>query len=105
MPPMPPGIAGPFRLDRAVCRIRFERNVLGEGGEEVKKEEVVSRDPRVVGGALVFTGTRVPVEVLVQHLTAGDSLDDFLEDFPGVSREQAIAYLEMTPQAVDALTA
>lgn len=71
----------------------------------MRKDEVVSRDPRVVSGALVFAGTRVPVEVLVQHLAAGDSLDDFLDDFPGVSREQAIAYLEMTPKAVDALTA
>ncbi len=71
----------------------------------MRKEEVVSRNPEVVGGALVFSGTRVPVEVLIQHLTAGDSLDDFLDDFPGVSREQAVAYLEMTPQAVDALTA
>lgn len=71
----------------------------------MRKDEVVSRDPRVVSVALVFAGTRVPVEVLVQHLAAGDSLDDFLDDFPGVSREQAIAYLEMTPKAVDALTA
>ena len=76
-----------------------------EAKERVRKEEVVSRDPQVVSGALVFSGTRVPVEVLVQHLTAGDSLDDFLDDFPGVSREQAIAYLEMTPEAVDALIA
>ena len=76
-----------------------------EAKERVRKEEVVSRDPQVVSGALVFSGTRVPVEVLVQHLTAGDSLDDFLVDFPGVSREQAIAYLEMTPEAVDALIA
>ena len=68
----------------------------------MKKEDVVSRDPEVVGGALVFSGTRVPVEVLIQHLTAGDTLEKFLEDFPGVSREQAIAYLEMTPEAVDA---
>lgn len=67
----------------------------------MRKEQVVSRNPEVVGGALVFSGTRVPVEVLIQHLTGGDSL----EDFPGVSREQAIAYLEMTPQAVGALTA
>lgn len=67
----------------------------------MRKVQVVSRNPEVVGGALVFSGTRVPVEVLIQHLTAGDSLDDF----PGVSREQAIANLEMTPQAVDALTA
>ncbi len=71
----------------------------------MKKEDVVSRNPEVVSGALVFTGTRVPVEVLIQHLTAGDTLEEFLEDFPGVSREQAIAYLEMTPEAVDALTA
>lgn len=71
----------------------------------MKKEDVVSRDPEVVSGALVFTGTRVPVEVLIQHLTAGDTLEEFLDDFPGVSREQAIAYLEMTPEAVDALTA
>jgi uncharacterized protein (DUF433 family) len=71
----------------------------------VKKEDVVSRNPNVLNGALVFTGTRVPVEVLVQHLAAGDSLEDFLEGFPGVSREQAVAYLEMTPEAVDALIA
>lgn len=71
----------------------------------MKKEDVVSRDPEVVSGELVFKGTRVPVEVLIQHLTAGDTLEEFLDDFPGVSREQAIAYLEMTPEAVDALTA
>ncbi len=71
----------------------------------MKKEEVVSRNPNVLNGALVFTGTRVPVEVLIQHLAAGDSLEDFLEGFPGVSREQAVAYLEMTPEAVDALIA
>ena len=73
--------------------------------KKVKKVDVVSRDPNVLNGALVFTGTRVPVEVLVQHLAAGDSLEDFLEGFPGVSREQAVAYLEMTPEAVDALIA
>ncbi len=71
----------------------------------MQRESVVSRNPNVLNGALVFTGTRVPVEVLVQHLAAGDSLEDFLEGFPGVSREQAIAYLEMTPEAVDALIA
>lgn len=71
----------------------------------MKREDVVSRNPNVLNGALVFTGTRVPVEVLIQHLAAGDSLEDFLKGFPGVSREQAIAYLEMTPEAVDALIA
>jgi len=69
----------------------------------VKKDEIVSRNPRVMSGALVFAGTRVPVEILIQHLTAGDSLEVFLDDFPTVTREQAIAYLEMTPEAIDAL--
>lgn len=71
----------------------------------MKKEEVVSREPNVVNGALVFAGTRVPVEVLIQHLAAGDSLDDFLEGFPGVSREQAVAYLEMAYETADAAIA
>ena len=60
----------------------------------MKKEKIVSQDPRVMHGTLVFAGTRVPVESLIQHLVAGDSLDIFLDDFPTVSREQAVAYLQ-----------
>ena len=67
----------------------------------MKKEEIVSRNPKVMNGALVFAGTRIPVESLIQHLTAGDSLNKFLDDFPTVSREQAIAYLKMTLDIVD----
>lgn len=67
------------------------------------REGIVSRDPELMGGALVFAGTRVPVEILIQHLAAGDTLDEFLEGFPSVSREQAVAYLEITPEAIDAL--
>jgi uncharacterized protein (DUF433 family) len=66
---------------------------------------VVLRDPEVVSGALVFEGTRVPVEILIQHLATGDSLHESLENFPSVTRGQAVAYLEMTPEAVDALVA
>jgi uncharacterized protein (DUF433 family) len=69
----------------------------------VREEDVVSRNPKVMNGALVFSGTRVPVEILIQNLAAGDSLEDFLKGFLSVSREQAVAYLEMTPEAVDAL--
>ena len=54
-----------------------------------------------MNGMLVFAGTRVPVEILIQHLTAGDSLDTFLDDFPTVSREQAVAFLNMTLETVD----
>lgn len=71
----------------------------------MREEDVVCRSPNVMNGALVFKGTRVPVEILIQHLVAGDSLDEFLDDFPSVTREQAIAYLEMTPEAVDSLLA
>ena len=71
----------------------------------MRKDDVVSRNTKVMNGALVFRGTRVPVEILIQHLAAGDSLDDFLDDFPGVSREQAVAYLEMAAETADAATA
>ena len=68
----------------------------------MEKEQIVSRNPKVMNGALVFTGTRVPVEILIQHLTAGDSLNKFLDDFPIVSQEQVAAYLKMTLEVVDA---
>ena len=71
----------------------------------MKLEEIVSRNPGVMNGALVFAGTRVPVAILIQHLTAGDSLEIFLDDFPTVSREQAVAYLELTLEAADARAA
>ena len=71
----------------------------------MKKEQIVSRNPKVMNGALVFAGTRVPVEILIQHLTAGDSLNKFLEDFPTVSQEQVVAYLKMTLEVTDARVA
>ena len=55
---------------------------------------VVSRDPEVMSGAVVFTGTRVPVQALLDHLEGGDTIDDFLDGFPSVSRQQVIAFLE-----------
>jgi uncharacterized protein (DUF433 family) len=61
----------------------------------------VSRNSNVMNGALVFAGTRVPVTILMDHLAAGDSLDEYLEGFPGVSREQAVAYLEMAREAAE----
>ena len=53
----------------------------------------IDRNPEILGGTPVFSGTRVPIRILIDHLEAGDRLDDFLEDFPTVSREQAIAVL------------
>ena len=57
-------------------------------------------DPEIMGGTPVFAGTRVPVRVLFEYLEAGDSLDTFLEDFPTVSRELAVAVLEEARSAV-----
>ena len=54
---------------------------------------IVCKDPDVMGGVPVFAGTRVPVRILVEHLAGGYSLDDFLDDYPSVSREQAVALL------------
>ena len=61
----------------------------------MKREEVYQSDPEIVSGTPVFTGTRVPVQNLLDYLEGGDTLDDFLEGFPGVSKEQVLAVLEM----------
>lgn len=53
----------------------------------MKKEQIVSQNPSIMNGTLVFAGTRVPLESLIQHLVAGDSLNKFLDHFPTVSRE------------------
>lgn len=57
------------------------------------KTGVISRDPEVMGGAAVFEGTRVPVETLLDYLAGGDSIDDFLEGFPSVRRDQVLDLL------------
>ena len=58
------------------------------------KQPIVSRNPEAMGGAAVFHGTRVPVQTLFDYLEAGQSIDDFLEGFPAVTRERVIAFLE-----------
>lgn len=58
-------------------------------------ESVVRCDPEVLGGTPVFAGTRVPLRNLVDYLAAGDPLERFLEHFPSVTREQAVAALEI----------
>ena len=57
------------------------------------KQAVVSRNPDVMGGAAVFSGTRVPVQTLLDYLEAGESIDDFLAGFPTVTRKQVIEFL------------
>lgn len=59
-----------------------------------KSKSVIVQDPDILSGQPVFRGTRVPFQVLLDYLEGGDTLDEFLEQYPGVSREQAIAALE-----------
>ena len=61
---------------------------------------VVQQSDDILGGALVFAGTRVLVHTLIDYLTAGDTIDEFLDDFPSVSREQIIQVLQTTEQAL-----
>jgi uncharacterized protein (DUF433 family) len=63
---------------------------------------VVASDPEILGGTPVFVGTRVPVRNLIDYLEAGDSLEDFLRSFPSVSREKAIAALELAGEMLSA---
>ncbi|MCG6875603.1 MAG: DUF433 domain-containing protein [Betaproteobacteria bacterium] len=63
---------------------------------------VVHRDPEILGGTPVFVGTRVPVKILFDYLEAGDSLEVFLDQFPSVSREQAVALLERAREVLTA---
>ena len=58
-------------------------------------ESPISVSPDVLGGTAVFSGTRVPVQTLLDYLEAGDSIDDFLEGFPSVKREQVVSFLEL----------
>ena len=58
------------------------------------KQPVVCRSPEVMGGAPVFCGTRVPVQTLLDYLEGGESIDQFLDGFPSVTREQVITFLE-----------
>ncbi len=61
---------------------------------------VVHSDPEILGGVPVFVGTRVPLRALIDYLGAGQPLAEFLEDFPTVTRDQAVAALRMAAQAL-----
>jgi uncharacterized protein (DUF433 family) len=61
---------------------------------------VIHSDPEILAGTPVFAGTRVPAQTLIDYLEGGHPLDEFLDDFPSVSREQAIAALELARDAL-----
>jgi len=67
---------------------------------QMDQQNVVHSDPEIMSGTPVFVGTRVPLYNLFDYLEAGDSLDKFLASFPSVTREQAVAALELAKEAV-----
>ena len=67
------------------------------------ESRIIHSDPDILGGMPVFTGTRGPVQNLIDCLEAGDSLDDFLKSFPTATREQAVAALEIAREALDSI--
>jgi uncharacterized protein (DUF433 family) len=69
--------------------------------ERLQREVIVSRDPEVHSGDLVFRGTRVPVDTLVDHLKSGYTIEEFLQGFPSVERWQVEAFLELSPAAIE----
>lgn len=82
-----------------VSLLARERDIIAH----MNSRDIVHSDPELMGGPPVFVGTRVPVQSLFDYLEAGDSLDEFLEAFPTVSREQAVAALEIAREAVTAV--
>lgn len=78
---------------RLVANLYWRRSTL-------VSDPIVNKDPEILGGTPVFMGTRVPIKAIFDYLENGDSLDEFLDDFPGVSREQAIGILEIARNSV-----
>lgn len=60
--------------------------------------QIITSSPEVMGGTPVFAGTRVPVQTLIDYIKGGDSIDDFLDGFPTVTKHQVIAFLEEAQQ-------
>jgi len=63
-------------------------------------KQIVHSDPEIVSGTPVFVGTRVPVQALLDYIEGGETLDEFLDDFPSVTHEQAVAFLEAAGRAL-----
>jgi uncharacterized protein (DUF433 family) len=68
-------------------------------------EKLVVSDPDVMGGTPCFSGTRVPIQTFIDYLEGGNTMDEFLDDFPTVSREQAVGFLEQAKQRMSSPSA
>lgn len=83
-----------IRVVESVCYTELEMN-----------DPVVTSSKEIMGGTPVFAGTRVPAQTLIDFLKAGDSIDDFLEGFPTVRREQVIEFLQQAEREMEKIAA
>ena len=88
----PPSARVSRRCERLEPRSRYPT--------EMDPKQIVHSDPEILGGTPVFVGTRVPVQALLDFLEGGDTIEEFLDNYPGVTREQAIAFLEEAGRAL-----
>lgn len=72
----------------------------GHSPDQLAMNSVIKIDPEIMSGAPCFAGTRVPIQNLIDYLEGGDSIDEFLEDFPSVRRDQVISFLEEAKASV-----
>ena len=79
---------------------RLTENLKGVLSVAMDLIDIVHSDPEIVSGAPVFVGTRVPALALLDYLTGGETIEEFLDDFPSVSGEQAIAFIEEAGRAL-----
>ena len=84
----------------AAARVKFGYHAL-----VTSHDPVIHSDPEILGGTPVFVGTRVPFQALLDYIEGGHPLADFLDDFPSVSREQAVAALEQAKELLVAHSA
>jgi len=84
----------------SIAVLQCDNDHMREGGMVANIESVIVQDPETHSGDPVFRGTRVPFQILLDYLEGGDTLDQFLEQYPGISREIAIAALEQAKSAL-----
>src|SRR5229473_6329804 len=84
----------------SMCVRRAGRGTRYAYGCVMDLKQIVHSDPEIVSGTPVFVGTRVPVQALLDYIEGGETLDEFLDDFPSVTHEQVVAFLEAAGRAL-----
>jgi uncharacterized protein (DUF433 family) len=94
--PTGPRNGGPTRIDAGLITCRCDSCIIvfTVFMDMVMRSNVITSDPQVMGGTPVFKGTRVPMQTLIDYLEAGNSIEEFLEGFPTVEKQQVIDFLE-----------